>query len=68
MVKTIAKIAVISTLVIGLTGCSNMSRKDRGTLLGAGVGAAAGYAATGNGTGAAVGAIGGGYIGRQMSR
>lgn len=68
MLKSVTKVLLVATLMISLTGCSNMSRRDRGTLLGAGVGAAAGYAATGNATGAAVGAVGGGYIGNRMSR
>ena len=45
--KTIHKITVISVTLCALTvlsGCSNMSRRDKNTAIGAGVGAVAGAA------------------------
>ena len=46
--------------VFGLTACSDMSRRDRNTAAGAGVGAVAGAVLTG---GSAVGTVGGAAVG-----
>lgn len=69
MNKTIKKI-VVSTLVIGLlAGCSNLTRRDKSTITGAGVGAVAGAILTGgSGIGTAGGAAVGGVIGHQIGR
>jgi len=68
MKKTI--IYTISTifLVAVLSGCNNMSRQDRGTLVGAGVGAVAGGALTDSAGGAVGGAVVGGVVGRAVTR
>lgn len=54
-------------LAVAATGCSNMSRRDQNTAVGAGVGAAAGAILTGGGTlGTLGGAAVGGVIGNQV--
>jgi len=63
----------VSTLtavaLLGLTGCSGMSRQDKGTAIGAGVGAVGGAVLTG---GSALGTVGGaavgGLIGREVKK
>lgn len=55
-------------LAVAATGCSNMSQRDKNTVVGAGVGAAAGAILTGGGTlGTLGGAAVGGVIGNQVS-
>jgi len=70
--KTIHKITVVSFAVCVLTvlsGCSNMSHRDKNTVVGAGVGAVAGAILTGgSGIGTAGGAAVGGVIGHQIGR
>jgi osmotically inducible lipoprotein OsmB len=70
--KTIKQIVVTATLAsaaLAMTGCADMSRQDRNTAVGAGVGAVAGSVLTG---GSAVGAVGGaavgGVIGNQTGK
>jgi osmotically inducible lipoprotein OsmB len=68
-IKQIAVTASLATVVLGMTGCADMSRQDRNTAVGAGVGAVAGSVLTG---GSAVGTVGGaavgGVIGNQTSK
>lgn len=70
--KKISKITVVSVTVCALTvlsGCSNMSRRDKNTAVGAGIGAVAGAVLTGgSGIGTAGGAAVGGVIGHQIGR
>ncbi|MBB5390690.1 MULTISPECIES: glycine zipper 2TM domain-containing protein [unclassified Herbaspirillum] len=70
--KTIHKMTVISVTICALavlSGCSNMSRRDKNTAVGAGVGAVAGAILTGgSGIGTAGGAAVGGVIGHQIGR
>lgn len=56
--------ALAVALVMTLSGCSNMSKRDRNTAIGAGAGAVGGAILTGGGTlgGAAIGGI----IGHQV--
>lgn len=68
--KTMRRIAVsVVTIVVmlGLTGCSGMSARDRNTAIGAGAGAVGGAVLTG---GSALGTVGGaavgGVIGNQV--
>ena len=63
-------VAVAAVMLISLSGCSNMSHRDKATAIGAGVGAAAGAVVTGGGVigtvgGAAVGAVIGNQIGKD---
>lgn len=68
--NTTIKRILVGTLVVGLlAGCSNISRRDRNTITGAGVGAVAGAILTGgSGIGTAGGAAVGGVIGHQIGR
>jgi osmotically inducible lipoprotein OsmB len=66
-IKQIVVTASLATAALALTGCADMSRQDRNTAVGAGVGAVAGSVLTG---GSAVGTVGGaavgGVIGNQV--
>lgn len=61
---------VVGALVIGvLSACSPMSKRDKNTAVGAGVGAVAGAILTGgSGIGTAGGAAVGGVIGNQIGK
>lgn len=62
---TAAMLAV--TLIVSLGGCSNWSKRDRNTAIGAGVGAIGGSVLTnGSGLGTIGGAAVGGLIGHQV--
>ena len=52
--------AVAAAVLLGLGGCAGMSRQDRDTAIGAGVGAVGGAVLTG---GSAVGTVGGAAVG-----
>jgi len=60
---------VAAALVLGLSGCSSMSTRDKNTAVGAGIGAVGGAILTG---GSAIGTVGGaavgGVIGNQVGR
>ena len=58
-IKLVTCIAAIA-LALGLTACSDMSRRDQNTAAGAGVGAVAGAVLTG---GSAAGVVGGAAVG-----
>ncbi|NVE01648.1 glycine zipper 2TM domain-containing protein [Massilia sp. BJB1822] len=68
-IKKIVRGCVLLSALLGLSACSNMSRQDRNTAVGAGVGAVAGSVLSG---GSAVGTVGGaavgGVIGNQVSK
>ncbi len=66
----VVKKVIICTLVIGiLSACSPMTRRDKNTVTGAGIGAVAGAILTGgSGIGTAGGAAVGGVIGHQIGR
>lgn len=72
--KKILAFAVVIAMVVGLTGCASMTRKDMGILIGGVAGAAAGAAigdAAGNTAvgailGAVIGGAAGGIIGNYM--
>jgi len=61
--------ALALAVLLGLSGCSGMSARDRDTVIGAGVGAVGGSALTG---GSAAGTVGGaaigGYIGHEWGK
>jgi osmotically inducible lipoprotein OsmB len=60
---------IAATLIVGLSGCSNMSTRNKNTAIGAGVGAVAGAVLTGgSGIGTVGGAAIGGIIGNQVGR
>ena len=52
--------AVAAAVLLGVGGCAGMSRQDRDTAIGAGVGAIGGNVLTG---GSAVGTVGGAAVG-----
>lgn len=65
--KRIATTVLVATLVIALSGCSNMSRRDRNTVIGAGAGAVGGSLLThGSALGTIGGAAVGGIVGHQV--
>ncbi|PWC14070.1 osmotically-inducible lipoprotein OsmB [Brenneria roseae subsp. americana] len=65
--KRFATAALAITLAVTLAGCSNMSKRDRNTAIGAGAGAVGGAVLTDGGTlGTLGGAAIGGLIGRQI--
>ena len=60
---------VAATLILSLSGCSNLTTRDKNTIIGAGVGAVAGAVLTGgSGIGTAGGAAIGGFIGHQVGK
>lgn len=57
------------TVLISLTACSGMTKREKSTAIGAGVGAAAGAVLTGGGVmGTVGGAAVGGVIGNQVGK
>jgi len=66
--KTLVVSFAISAITI-LSGCSNMSQRDKNTVAGAGIGGVSGAILTGgSGTGTAGGAAVGGIIGNQIGK
>jgi osmotically inducible lipoprotein OsmB len=70
--KTIQKhaaVALTAAMLLGLSGCADMSTRDRNTAIGAGVGAVGGAILTnGSALGTVGGAAVGGVIGNQVNR
>lgn len=67
--KRFATAAVVITLALSLSACSNMSKRDRNTAIGAGAGAVGGAVLTdGSALGTLGGAAVGGIIGHQVSK
>lgn len=65
--KNLVTTIVATTLIVGLSGCSSMSARDKNTAIGAGVGAVAGAVLTGGSAwGTVGGAAVGGVIGNQI--
>jgi osmotically inducible lipoprotein OsmB len=61
--------AIAAAVLLGLSGCGDMSSRDRDTVIGAGVGAVGGAVLTGGSTGGTVGgAVVGGVIGNQVGK
>lgn len=66
---TLAMSVVGAALLLGLGGCSGMSRQDQNTAIGAGAGAIGGSILTGGSTaGTLGGAAVGGIIGNQVGK
>lgn len=67
--KRILSFMVIATVAISVSACSNMSKRDKNTAIGAGVGAVGGAVLTG---GSSLGTVGGaaigGIIGHQVGK
>ncbi|MFP1877834.1 osmotically-inducible lipoprotein OsmB [Lonsdalea quercina] len=67
--KALAVTLLAVVMAGSLTGCSNMSKRDRNTAIGAGVGAVGGAVLTGGSTlGTLGGAALGGVIGHEVKR
>jgi osmotically inducible lipoprotein OsmB len=67
--KRLTAAVLATTLVVALSGCSNWSKRDRNTAIGAGAGAIGGSVLTnGSGLGTVGGAAVGGIIGHQISK
>ncbi|MDW8846274.1 osmotically-inducible lipoprotein OsmB [Erwinia sp. MMLR14_017] len=67
--KRISAGLLAATLVLSLSACSNWSKRDRNTAIGAGAGAIGGSVlSNGSGLGTVGGAAVGGIIGHQISR
>jgi osmotically inducible lipoprotein OsmB len=70
--KTIRRFSgslVALAVLVGLGGCSGMSRQDQSTLAGAGIGGVAGAVLTdGSAIGTVGGAVVGGVIGHEISK
>lgn len=68
-VKRITAGLLAATLLLSLAGCSNWSKRDRNTAIGAGAGAIGGsILSNGSGLGTIGGAAIGGIIGHQIDR
>ncbi len=69
IIKKLAVPALVLTLAMSLSACAGMSRQDKSTAVGAGIGAVAGSVLTG---GSPVGTVGGaavgGVIGNQVGK
>lgn len=68
MRSNVVRKAMLLVLVLGLSGITGCTKREKYTVGGAAAGAAVGYAVTGRGEGAAIGAGVGGLIGNQMGR
>lgn len=68
-IKNFAAAGVVALALAGLTGCAGMSRQDKATAIGAGVGAVAGSVLTGGSTlGTLGGAAAGGLVGHETAK
>lgn len=66
--RTAIRVAAAALLGVALTGCGNMSTRDRDTAIGAAIGGAAGHVITGGSTAGTIGgAAVGGVIGNRRS-
>lgn len=69
MFKKACNFIIASAIILSLAACSSMSRRDRDTAVGAGIGALGGAVLTnGSALGTLGGAAVGGVIGHQVDR
>ena len=69
MIYRLAQGAVAIVMLLSVASCSGMSRQDKNTAVGAGIGAVGGAILTGGGTvGTLGGAAVGGVIGHEIKR
>lgn len=67
--KRVSAVTLSAVLLLAVAGCSNMSKRDRNTVIGAGVGAVGGAILTdGSALGTVGGAAIGGLIGNQVKK
>ena len=68
-IKRVSAVTLSEVLLLAVAGCSNMSKRDRNTAIGAGVGAVGGAILTdGSALGTVGGAAIGGLIGHQVKK
>jgi osmotically inducible lipoprotein OsmB len=68
-IRTVSVSALVLALATGLGACSNMSRQDKATAIGAGLGAVGGSVLTnGSAAGTVGGAVVGGVIGHETEK
>ena len=68
-IKRVSTVTLSAVLLIAVAGCSNMSKRDRNTAIGASVGAVGGAILTdGSALGTVGGAAIGGLIGHQVKK
>lgn len=69
MIESFSISAVVAGMLLGLGGCAGMSKQDKNTAIGAGVGAVGGSILTGGSAGGTVGgAAVGGVIGHEIDQ
>ncbi len=69
MIHRLAQSAMVIVMLLSAASCSSMSRQDKNTAIGAGIGAVGGSILTGGGTvGTLGGAAVGGIIGHEMKK
>jgi osmotically inducible lipoprotein OsmB len=66
--RTALTLTTVVTVLASLSACDDMSRRDRDTAIGAGVGGVAGAALGGNALSTVGGAAVGGIIGNQVGK
>lgn len=66
--RTLLTFTALVTAVSSLSACDNLSRRDRDTIIGAGVGGVAGAALAGGALATVGGAAVGGIIGNQVGK
>ncbi|HTH60416.1 MAG TPA: glycine zipper 2TM domain-containing protein [Paraburkholderia sp.] len=66
--RVVLTVAAVVTTVSSLSACDGMTRRQRDTAIGAGVGGAAGAAIGGNALSTLGGAAAGGLIGNQVGK
>jgi len=66
--QRIGAIAVLAALIASVSACDDMSRRERDTAIGAGVGGAAGAVVGGSALSTLGGAAVGGVIGNQVGK
>ena len=68
-IQNYAASALLAAVLLGLTGCDSMTRRDKNTAVGAAVGGVAGSVLTGGGTAVGNGgAVVGGVVGNQVGK
>ncbi|HDF2343868.1 TPA: osmotically-inducible lipoprotein OsmB [Morganella morganii] len=68
-IKRVSTVTLSAILLFAVAGCANMSKRDRNTAIGAGVGAVGGAVLTdGSALGTVGGAAIGGLIGHQVGK
>ncbi|MEM8325564.1 osmotically-inducible lipoprotein OsmB [Morganella morganii] len=68
-IKRVSTVTLSAALLLAVAGCANMSKRDRNTAIGAGVGAVGGAVLTdGSALGTVGGAAIGGLIGHQVGK